>query len=54
MKKDQVLGLLRHVLTLAGGALAASGGDTSLIKETTGVVLAVVSIAWSWIEKTRR
>lgn len=54
MKKDQVLGLLRHILTIAGGALAASGGDASLINETTGVLLAVVGIAWSWIEKSRR
>lgn len=54
MKKDQILGLLRHVLTIAGGALAASGSDASLINETTGVILAIVGVTWSWIEKTRR
>jgi len=54
MKKDQILGLLRHVLTIAGGAIAAQGGDETLISETSGSILVLIGVVWSWWEKTRR
>ena len=54
-KKEQILGLVRHVLTIAGGAMAAHGlGSETLIQETIGVALAVVGVAWSWVEKAQR
>ncbi len=55
MKKEQILGLVRHILTIAGGAIAAQGiGDEALIEQTIGVILAGTGLVWSWFEKTQR
>lgn len=46
-----ILGLLRHVLTLAGGALAFSPGDTETL---VGAFLAIAGVAWSIYDKRKR
>jgi hypothetical protein len=55
MKKQQILGFIRHLIGLAGGALIAQGiGDEALITETTGALMGLISIIWSWAEKSSR
>jgi hypothetical protein len=50
-----LFGLLRHVLTMAGGFLVAQGyvaeGDVETI---VGAVLALGGVAWSALEKRGR
>ena len=50
-----ILGLLRHALTLAGGALVAAGyaspGDVGTV---IGAVLALGGVAWSAYDKRGR
>ena len=52
--KATILGIIRHVLTIAGGALGSTGiatnGDIELI---IGGLLAVVGIVWSVVEKKK-
>lgn len=53
--KQSFLGFIRHALTTAGGAVAATGIATdeelSLI---VGGLVTVIGIAWSFIEKYLR
>ena len=46
-----IFGLLRHVLTAAGGALAFSPGDTETV---VGAILAIVGVVWSIYDKRGR
>lgn len=50
-----VLGVLRHVLTAAGGALAANGVlEAAQIETAVGAALTLAGIAWSaWEKKSR-
>lgn len=48
MLKEQVLGILRHILTSAGGAAVASGVVTQdQATSIIGGVVALVGVAWS-------
>jgi hypothetical protein len=52
MKKEQVLGLLRHSLTFIGGLLVAKGlVDDALVAELSGAILTLVGGAWSVLVK---
>jgi hypothetical protein len=52
MKKEQVLGLLRHSLTFIGGLLVAKGlVDDALVAELSGAILTLVGGAWSILVK---
>lgn len=52
MNKEQVLGLLRHVLTFAGGYIVTKGLiDESLYTELIGGVMALVGTVWSIVSK---
>lgn len=52
MNKDQILGIIRHVLTFAGGFLVVSGKiDESTLIEGVGATLALIGILWSIIDK---
>lgn len=50
-----IFGLLRHVLTMGGGALVTAGyvsaGDVETI---TGAVMALIGVAWSAYDKRGR
>lgn len=49
MNLNQVLSMIRAVLNLAGGSLAAKGyTDNSQWEAITGGVLALVSVVWSF------
>ena len=48
MKKDQVLGIIRHILTFAGGFVVAKGlADAALIEEATGAIVTIIGAIWS-------
>lgn len=54
MMKDSILGVLRHVLTTAGGAIAAQGHlSTDEVTTAVGAVLALLGVAWSVWEKRK-
>lgn len=52
MIKEQVLGLIRHVLTFAGGILIAKGLLSDAISaELIGGAMTVIGSVWSVISK---
>ena len=54
MNKDQILGILRHVLTAIGGALMVSGkADESMVAAGTGAIMTLAGLAWSVWEKSQ-
>ena len=54
MAKDQVLGIVRHVLTFVGGILVVKGlADDSLIQEIIGGVSALIGSVWSIVAKKK-
>lgn len=53
MKKEQVISIVRHVLSVVGGLLLAYGiGQEVLFANISGVVLGLVSLIWSIKEKS--
>ena len=52
MNQDIALGLLRHLLTAAGGLLVAKGyAQASDLDQVTGLVVALVGAIWSIVHK---
>lgn len=52
MNKAALLGIVRHVLTFAGGYIAAKGiADQALVNEAIGAVMTLIGIAWSIKDK---
>ena len=52
MNKQQILGILRHVLTFAGGVVVAKGWvDETLITELIGGIITLAGTTWSVVEK---
>jgi hypothetical protein len=50
--KDQILGLIRHALTFAGGIIVAKGlVDDVLLQEILGGVMTLVGGIWSVASK---
>ena len=55
MKKEIVLGVVRHTLTFVGGILIAKGLiDEGVLSEIIGGVITLVGGLWSVIDKTKR
>lgn len=55
MSKPVILGILRHLLTMAGGALTAAGWlDESTVQQGIGALATLIGIAWSVAEKRGR
>lgn len=52
MNKEQVFGLVRHVLTFVGGIAVAKGvlSDSTLV-DAIGAVMTLVGVAWSMLSK---
>jgi hypothetical protein len=47
--QDQILGFIRHALTLAGGALITQGLFTEAeLLEAVGAVSTIIGFVWSW------
>lgn len=54
MKKDELLGLVRHALTFVGGIIVTKGLiDESLFQELLGGVMTLVGAAWSIVSKKK-
>jgi hypothetical protein len=54
MKKEQVLGIVRHVLTFAGGILITKGLiDESTSLDIIGGTMTLVGTIWSVVEKNK-
>lgn len=50
--KDQILGFVRHALTLAGGAIVANGYfNESELLEAVGAASTLIGFIWSWLDK---
>lgn len=55
LDKSQGLGLIRHLLTLGGGALVTSGVVSSEVAtQGSGLLLGLIGLAWSMWDKTGR
>lgn len=54
MNKDQVLGLVRHILTFGGGILVTKGlSSDAMSTELIGSLMSVVGIVWSIVSKKK-
>lgn len=48
MTKDQAFGLIRHVLTIAGGMLVQKGIlEEGQVPEALGAIMALLAVGWS-------
>lgn len=55
MKKEQILGILRHTLTFVGGLLIMKGiVDESILETIISGVLTLTGTIWSVIEKNKK
>ncbi len=55
MNRDAILGVVRHVLTFAGGFAVAKGKiDAPGLEMAVGAVITLVGVAWSAIDKANR
>jgi hypothetical protein len=54
MNREQVLGLLRHLLTVLGGGLVAKGFiEESILLEGVGSITSIIGIVWSIADKRK-
>lgn len=54
MSQEQVLGIIRHVLTTAGGIVVSKGlTDESTMTAIVGGVVALVGVFWSIASKKK-
>lgn len=52
MSKDQLLGIIRHVLTFAGGILMAKGVLTEgMASDIVGALMTLIGTVWSITSK---
>jgi hypothetical protein len=52
MTKEQILGIIRHALTFAGGILITKGIiDEAAFTELSGAALTLVGVIWSVVAK---
>lgn len=55
MKKEQILGIVRHTLTFIGGLLVMKGiADETTITEVVGGIVTLVGAFWSIVEKAKK
>ena len=55
MTKEQILGIIRHVLTFVGGVLVAKGlASEALSQELVGATATLIGGVWSIIEKNKK
>ena len=52
MNKEQILGIVRHVLTFVGGFLITKGiVDETFVTEVVGALSTIVGAVWSFFAK---
>lgn len=53
--QTMIMGIARHILTAAGGAMVAKGVvDAGTAETAIGALVALTGVAWSVFEKRRR
>lgn len=54
LNKDQMLGMVRHVMTLGGGWWIAKGVvDENTMSQLIGAVMTIIGFVWSISEKKK-
>jgi len=54
MNQEQVMGIIRHVLTFVGGIIVMKGyADEAFVMEVTGGVLTLIGGVWSIVTKVK-
>jgi hypothetical protein len=54
MKKDKILGIIRHALTFLGGIIVSYGMvEEAMAQELIGGIFTVVGLIWSVIDKNK-
>lgn len=52
MNKEQILGIVRHVLTFVGGFLITKGiVDETFVTEVVGALATIIGSVWSFFSK---
>lgn len=52
MKKEQILGIVRHLLTFVGGIVVVKGYmDNGMVTEIIGAVMTLAGAVWSVFDK---
>lgn len=55
MKRDQIIGIIRHALTFAGGFVVAKGyASEEVMAEAIGGTMSLVGIVWSIVAKAKK
>ncbi len=54
LTQEQVLGIVRHILTFGGGILVTKGLlDEGMVSEISGAVITLIGAIWSIVEKNK-
>ena len=54
MNNETIMGIIRHVLTTAGGALVANGTlEADQLNAGAGAITVIIGLAWSIIAKRK-
>jgi hypothetical protein len=54
MNQDQILGIVRHVLTGVGGVLVTKGYlDDGMLQTAVGGLIAIAGVVWSVLAKKK-
>ena len=54
MKKDKILGIVRHALTFLGGIIVSYGiVEEAMAQEIIGSVFTLVGLIWSVLDKNK-
>lgn len=55
MKKEQIMGVIRHILTFGGGLLVAHGViDEAVMLELVGAFTTISGAAWSYFSSEKK
>ena len=55
LNKEQILGIVRHALTFAGGVLIAWGlVDDTIYTELSGGLITLIGSVWSIVDKNKK
>ena len=55
MKKEEVLGIVRHLLTFIGGGVVAKGiVNESQLFEISGAIMTIIGSVWSVVDKRKK
>ena len=54
VSQEQILGIVRHVLTFAGGIAVAKGlVDAETLAQASGAIITLIGVVWSFRSKSK-